>query len=111
MKNIFLFAILFTLSLITVHPAHADKQINIKTPPTSLSQWYKPQNKRQVWLHTMFRLRREMLAIEEYADSNPELMKKWINKLETDYSKISEMVPEWSNMLDTSLITQMKRQC
>ena len=85
---------------ITVSPLHADNQVSIKVPPASLAQWYKPQNKRQVWLHTMFRLRREMLAIEEYADGNHKLMHKWISKLESDYNKISEMVPEWSNMVD-----------
>ncbi|MCW8955638.1 MAG: hypothetical protein OQL09_02050 [Gammaproteobacteria bacterium] len=109
MQQIFQF-ILITLvfNLIAALPAKADNQISIHTPPASLAQWYKPQNKRQVWLHTMFRLRREMLAIEDYADSNPELMNKWINKLEVDYRKISEMVPEWTNLIDQGLITTMK---
>ena len=106
----FLFVTLFTLSLFVTNLTHADNKISIKTPPASLAQWYKPHNKRQVWLHTMFRLRREMLAIEEYADTNPELMKKWIHKLEADYLKISDMVPEWSNMLDTGLIAELKHK-
>ncbi|RLA11041.1 MAG: hypothetical protein DRQ59_10600, partial [Gammaproteobacteria bacterium] len=32
---------------------HKDRVALIKTPPASLAQWYKPENKRQVWLHNM----------------------------------------------------------
>ncbi len=46
---------------------HKDKAIIIKTPPAELAQWYKPENKRQVWLHNMFKLRREMQAVQFYA--------------------------------------------
>ena len=46
---------------------HQDKAKLIKTPPIELAKWYKPENKRQVWLHTMFKLRREMQAVEFYA--------------------------------------------
>lgn len=108
MKPSLQLSIFVIFTVLMMNPVHADNQIIIKKPPDSLAQWYKPHNKRQVWLHTMFRLRREMLAIEEYADNNHDLMNKWINKLEVDYSKISKMVPEWSDMLDTGLITQMK---
>ncbi|MCK5336958.1 MAG: hypothetical protein KAQ67_12390, partial [Gammaproteobacteria bacterium] len=43
--------------------AYAEDSVKLDTPPASLEKWYKPANKRQVWLHTMFRLRREMQAI------------------------------------------------
>lgn len=110
MKHSLQLVLTFVFFLIIVNPLYADNKIGIKVPPTSLAQWYKPQNKRQVWLHTMFRLRREMLAIEEYADNNQKLMQKWISKLETDYNQISEMVPEWSSMIDTALITELKQR-
>ena len=29
---------------------HKDRVILIKSPPASLAQWYKPENKQQVWL-------------------------------------------------------------
>lgn len=106
LKALIILALVYSLA--TVQPVNADNRIHLKTPPESLAQWYKPQNKRQVWLHTMFRLRREMLAIEDYAYNNPQLMNKWISKLETDYRKIAEMVPEWSDMIDSDLITKMK---
>ena len=38
--------------------------------PESLAEWYKPKNERQVWLHTMFAMRRELQAIAEYAGSH-----------------------------------------
>ena len=47
--------------------AQAEKALML--PPTSLAQWYKPANKRQVWLHNMFKLRRELQAVVEYASS------------------------------------------
>ncbi len=76
-------------------PAYAGNPVSLDTPPASLEQWYKPANKRQVWLHTMFRLRREMQAISEYAEQNDQAgMDKWIQRLEKDYIKIADMVPE-----------------
>ena len=60
-----------TLSLVTgiavLVIKHQPSVQLVKTPPPILAQWYKPQNKRQVWLHNMFKLRREMQAIEFYA--------------------------------------------
>ena len=65
-------------------------------PPESLKKWYKPQNKRQVWLHTMFRLRQSMQAIDYYLDAdNPEKLIKWAGILRSTYAKIPQMVPEW----------------
>ena len=81
----------------------------LQLPPESLSQWYKPENKRQVWLHTMFRLRRSMQAIESYAaDNNQPNMNKWFTKLEQDYLKISEMVPEWKNEIKPRLLPELQ---
>ena len=92
--------------------------VTIKFPPASLEQWYKPANKRQVWLHTMFRLRREMQAIAEYAKfdnpvaDNPAAdkatMQKWVKRLEKDYNKIAEMVPEWKNEIKPRLLSELE---
>ncbi len=72
------------------------EKITIKIPPVSLAQWYKPANKRQVWLHTMFRLRREMQAVNEYARQKDAIgTKKWGQRLAKSYRTIPEMVPEW----------------
>ena len=72
--------------------------INLELPPASLAQWYKPENKRQVWLHTMFRLRREMQAVKEYARQKDVIgTKKWGERLTKSYRSIPEMVPEWKN--------------
>lgn len=78
---------------------HAEaEQLTIKMPPASLAQWYKPANKRQVWLHTMFKLRREMQAVEEYAAQKDAAgTKKWGERLAKSYRKIPEMVPEWQS--------------
>ena len=89
--------------------SHKDKVIVIKNPPTSLAQWYKPENKRQVWLHNMFKLRREMQAVKLYSDNNDaKNMEKWATQLSEHYLKIGEMVPEWKNKLDTEAITYLQ---
>jgi len=81
--------------------SHQSRVMVLKEPPASLAAWYKPQNKRQVWLHTMFKLRREMLAIEIYAkDQDSASLQNWAAKLNKDYLKIAEMVPEWTNRVD-----------
>jgi len=46
--------------------ASAEESIHLTKPPASLAQWYKPQNKRNVWQHNMFKLRREIQAVKEY---------------------------------------------
>jgi len=81
--------------------SHQSRVIVLKEPPASLAQWYKPQNKRHVWLHTMFKLRREMQAVGMYAKAqDAEGMQKWAAKLNSDYAKITEMVPEWKLRVD-----------
>ncbi len=89
--------------------AYAEPMVSLKKPPASLEQWYKPANKRQVWLHTMFRLRREMQAIAEYAEQNDQkAMHKWIKRLDKDYNKIAEMVPEWEKAVKPKLLSELE---
>lgn len=69
--------------------------------PASLAQWYKPANKRQVWLHTMFGLRRELQALGHYTDKNDlERARRWGQRLLEHYRKLGDMVPEWQQDLD-----------
>lgn len=95
-------------------PVHAERMVSLKEPPASLEQWYKPANKRQVWLHTMFRLRREMQAIAEYAEQgdpafdNKAAMQKWIERLDEDYNKIADMVPEWEEAIKPRLLPELE---
>ena len=89
--------------------AYAEDSVKLDTPPASLEKWYKPANKRQVWLHTMFRLRREMQAIDEYAKANNKsAMKKWISRLDKDYNKIADMVPEWEKEIKPRLLPELE---
>jgi len=83
----------------------------VKLPPASLAQWYKPENKRQIWLHNMFKLRREMQAVQYYADShNEKLLNQWATRLSEHYLKIGEMVPEWQEKLNTEAITALQER-
>ena len=102
------------LVVIWAVPVHAEPMVSLKKPPASLEQWYKPANKRQVWLHTMFRLRREMQAIAEYAEQgdpafdNKAAMQKWIERLDKDYNKIADMVPEWEEAIKPRLLPELE---
>jgi len=89
---------------------HDDHVVITKKPPQSIGQWYKPENKRQVWLHTMFKLRREMLAMETYARAeDPSNMKKWSDALDKDYRQIAVMVPEWTSRLDLDALAAAQK--
>lgn len=102
------FTSLFLTSFLT-GSVIAEPVIKLATPPASLEKWYKPTNKRQVWLHTMFRLRRQMQAIEEYsAQENSVEVKKWIKQLDKDYNKIAEMIPEWEKDIKPRLIPELE---
>ncbi len=80
----------------------ATESVELSQPPASLAKWYKPTNKRQVWLHTMFRLRRSVQAIEDYGnEGNYDAMLKWAEKLAKDYRSIPDMIPEWQDDVDT----------
>ena len=71
-------SLIFFSSNIQASDTSTNNTITLKLPPKSLSQWYKPENKRQVWLHTMFRLRREMLAMQDYsAVKQDKDLQKW----------------------------------
>ncbi len=78
-----------------------DEGSTIAAIPDSLGQWYKPINKRQVWLHTMFSLRRELQAIEEYATAKDlPHVRRWGEKFLTHYKRLPEMVPEWRDEVE-----------
>lgn len=93
--------LLTTLILLSLSHFIAADEIKLEQPPLSLAQWYKPLNTRQVWLHTMFRLRREMQAVKSYADAGDRVLtNKWARRLTENYRKIAEMVPEWQDELE-----------
>lgn len=106
-NSIFLFFFLVT-GMGTASASGTDS-VSLEMPPSSLEQWYKPVNKRHVWLHTMFALRREMQAVSEYAEQGDwAKMNKWISRLEKDYRKIAEMVPEWEDEIKIRLLPELK---
>ena len=101
--------IFYILVNVWASAAYAEPSVTLKSPPASLEKWYKPANKRQVWLHTMFRLRREMQAIAEYAKTNDQAaMQKWIKRLDKDYNKIADMVPEWEKEIKPRLLPDLE---
>ncbi len=102
-------ALLFLLLASWLAPVHAEPVVSLKQVPASLEKWYKPANKRQLWLHTMFKLRREMQAISEYAQANDKVaMKSWIEGLDKNYNKIADMVPEWEKLLKPRLLSELE---
>ncbi len=79
-------------------PVPADTGVKVEQLPDSLAEWYKPENKRQVWLHTMFAMRRELQAVEHYAAlEDTANLEKWSTRLLDHYRKIPDMVPEWAD--------------
>jgi cytochrome c556 len=109
MKFIPAFLLLHLVIGACIAPAYAATPVKLDAPPASLEKWYKPANKRQVWLHTMFRLRREMQAISEYAEQNDQAgMNKWIKRLAKDYNKIVDMVPEWEKEIKPRLLPELE---
>ena len=108
-RFIFLLCLLIAVVLSTVAYIHKDKVNLYKTPPESLAKWYMPENKRQEWLHNMFKLRREMQAVKLYSTSNEnEFLDKWTAQLSEHYLRISEMVPEWEQELDIDALTRLQ---
>jgi len=88
---------------------HKDRVIMVKKPPASLARWYKPGNKRQVWLHNMFKLRREVQAARYYAGhGDAEHLEKWVTQFSKHYLKIGEMVPEWKSKLNTEAVSDLR---
>lgn len=107
MPRVYLLMSLFSLTL-TLPASEPEPETTISLPPTSLEQWYKPANKRQVWLHTMFRLRRSMQAVTMYAErGDREKLDKWMQKLAEDYNSIGKMVPEWQEQLDKASLQEL----
>ncbi|MCU7922455.1 MAG: cytochrome c [Candidatus Thiodiazotropha sp. (ex Dulcina madagascariensis)] len=105
-----LIVILFTLLTSVVTPVIADEGKTISRLPDSLAQWYKPVNKRQVWLHTMFALRRERQAIEEYVElKNPELVRKWSERFVKHLRQLPEMAPEWEDEVELKEALRLER--
>ena len=95
---------LFSVSLLS-----AKEVVTLKKPPTSLKQWYKPDNKRNVFQHNMFKLRRELQAVNQYrAEKDLVHTQKWANRLVEHYLKISDMVPEWKSELRLKRAEQLK---
>jgi len=87
---------------------HKDRVQLVKLPPESLAEWYKPQNKRHVWLHNMFKLRREMQAVEHYAAlEQAEPLALWVRRLNENYQEIRKMVPEWGGRLDQDVMSRL----
>lgn len=85
-------------------------EIRLSRPPESIAQWYKPENDRQVWLHTMFRLRRSMQAIGLYAGlEDPERLQTWTRRFLEDYRQIPEMVPEWRDEVDFTWAKRLEK--
>ncbi len=88
---------------------HKEYLFVAKLPPESLKQWYKPVNKRQVWLHNMFKLRRELQAISLYSQANNlKLMDKWMQRFNEHYLEIAKMVPEWNQETDIKALSNLQ---
>ena len=99
-------ALLFFTSLSLLS---AEEVSTFKKPPSSLEQWYKPDNKRNIFQHNMFKLRRELQAVNQYrAKKDLPHTQKWANKLVEHYLKIAEMVPEWKGELRLKRAEQLK---
>jgi cytochrome c553 len=108
MLRICLLISLFSLTL-PLTANEPETKATLSLPPASLAQWYKPANKRQVWLHTMFRLRRSMQAVAMYADrGDRDKLQKWMNKLAEDYTSVGDMVPEWQKQLDQASLENLR---
>lgn len=105
-----LITIFILLSNLFIANSVTAQAVSIELPPESLAQWYKPANKRQVWLHTMFKLRREMQALREYAgQEDSQHMKKWLDEFSKHYTKIALMVPEWKDRIKPQLINKLQK--
>lgn len=105
-RTLFLILFLFTLPLLSVS---ANENVTLKKPPVSLKQWYKPDNKRNVFQHNMFKLRRELQAINQYRkEEDLALTQKWVTKFVEHYRKIADMVPEWKSELSLDRAEQLE---
>ncbi|MEW8001203.1 MAG: cytochrome c [Candidatus Thiodiazotropha sp.] len=100
-RSLRLVPLLLVLLFIQQDRSIAETERSIALLPDSLGQWYKPVNKRQVWLHTMFALRRELQAVDEYAaEQELALMRKWSERFVKHFRSLPEMVPEWRDEIE-----------
>ena len=101
--------ILLTFALLPA-PADAEQNsVSIALPPASIAQWYKPQNKRQVWLHLMFRLGQTLHAVNSYErDGDTERMAHWAGLFAEKYRQIPVMVPQWRDEVDEAAISALE---
>lgn len=100
---------LFTLSIPVLSIASEHGIPGLGEVPDSLAEWYKPENKRQVWLHTMFAMRRELQAVREYTElQDAERLRKWTERLAQHYRNIPEMVPEWEDEVDLVTLERLE---
>ncbi len=82
--------------------------LELALPPAELGRWYKPQARRNQWLHLMFALRRELQAVADYAAAGDQARaRRWYQRLARDYRRIGEMVPEWRDELELALLERM----
>jgi len=89
---------------------HRDSVSIIKIPPASIANWYKPVNKRQVWLHNMFKLRRELQAVTYYSSIDDiQHLEKWTDAFTEHYLKIAEMMPQWKKKLNIEGLHNLQR--
>ncbi len=105
-------AMLLTTLLATMAAAPPTLVAGTETKlPASLAQWYKPHNKRHVWLHTMFALRRELQAVREYAGEGDKAhLRRWAERFDQHYRRLPRMVPEWSDELDLELLDELNER-
>ncbi|MBF0219691.1 MAG: hypothetical protein HQL49_09205 [Gammaproteobacteria bacterium] len=88
----------------------AAAEICLPAPPASLAKWYKPENSRQQWLHTMFALRRELQALEHYVSLGDQvLLQRWSERFAANYRSIATMVPEWRDALDEPKLVELEQ--
>ncbi len=105
-KPFFFILFLFSLPLLSVS---AKENVTLKKPPASLQQWYKPGNKRNVFQHNMFKLRRELQAINQYrAEEDLVHTQKWVAEFVEHYRKIPDMVPEWKSEINLKGAKQLE---
>jgi cytochrome c556 len=105
-RTFFFILFLFSLPLLSLS---AKENVTLKKPPTSLQQWYKPGNKRNVFQHNMFKLRRELQAINQYrAEEDLVHTQKWVSDFVEHYRKIADMVPEWKSEIDLKRAKQLE---
>ena len=102
--------LMLVLSMSCASPLAAGDAEKPGVLPGSLAGWYKPENERQVWLHSMFAMRRELQAVQEYAElRDPDLVRKWAARLAKHYRRIPEMVPEWDDEVELAALERLER--